>query len=206
MFPLEALREDPCPALVCFLEGTCIVLPLSSKPSVLSWVFLTSHWLQALLPLTRLLTLTRFPPPCKASSDYIGPTWLIQDNLFKILNVITSVKFLLPRTHSRVPQTRSRASLKGGHLAGGGAELGPQNIFLRRNIKCSTLFFSQEVGICCVTPGAQPSALWPPRGVGWGGMFRREWMYVYLWLIHCDIWQKPIQYCKAIILQFKKKK
>ena len=28
-------------------------------------------------------------------------------------------------------------------------------------------------------------------------------MYVYLWLIHVDVWQKPTQYCKAIILQLK---
>ena len=27
--------------------------------------------------------------------------------------------------------------------------------------------------------------------------------YVYLWLIHVDVWQKPTQYCKAIILQLK---
>ena len=26
---------------------------------------------------------------------------------------------------------------------------------------------------------------------------------VYLWLIHTDIWQKPMQYCKAIILQLE---
>ena len=25
------------------------------------------------------------------------------------------------------------------------------------------------VGICCVTQGTQPRALWQPRGVGWGG-------------------------------------
>ncbi|MDK7215580.1 hypothetical protein, partial [Corynebacterium pyruviciproducens] len=29
-------------------------------------------------------------------------------------------------------------------------------------------------------------------------------IYVYLWLIHVDIWQKPPQYCKAIILQLIK--
>ena len=28
-------------------------------------------------------------------------------------------------------------------------------------------------------------------------------IYVYLWLIHVDVWQKPIQYCKTIILQLK---
>ena len=27
--------------------------------------------------------------------------------------------------------------------------------------------------------------------------------YVYLWLTHVDVWQKPIQYCKASILQIK---
>ena len=31
----------------------------------------------------------------------------------------------------------------------------------------------------------------------------REGTYVYLWLIHVDIWQKTTQYCKAIILQLK---
>ena len=28
-------------------------------------------------------------------------------------------------------------------------------------------------------------------------------IYIYLWLIHADIWQKPTQYCKAIVLQLK---
>ena len=33
-----------------------------------------------------------------------------------------------------------------------------------------------------------------------------EGTYVYLWLIHADVWQKPTQYFKAIILQWEKKK
>ena len=33
-----------------------------------------------------------------------------------------------------------------------------------------------------------------------GGRFKREGTYVYLWLIHVDVWQKPITYCKSIIL------
>jgi len=36
-----------------------------------------------------------------------------------------------------------------------------------------------------------------------GGRCKREGTYVYLWLIHVDVWQKPIQYSKAIILQLK---
>ena len=45
-------------------------------------------------------------------------------------------------------------------------------------------------------------------GLGWevGGKFKKEGTYVYLWLIHVDVWQKPKQYCKAIILQLKLKK
>ena len=43
---------------------------------------------------------------------------------------------------------------------------------------------------------------------GWsemGGVLKREVTYVliHLWLIHVDVWQRPIQYCKAIILQLK---
>ena len=42
-------------------------------------------------------------------------------------------------------------------------------------------------------------------GMRWemGGRCKREGTYVYLWLIHVDVWQKPTQYCKAIILQLK---
>ena len=35
------------------------------------------------------------------------------------------------------------------------------------------------------------------------GRLKREGPYVYLWLIHVDVWQKPTQYCKAIIFQLK---
>ena len=39
-----------------------------------------------------------------------------------------------------------------------------------------------------------------------GGRFKREGIYVYLWLIHVELWQKTEKFCKAIILQLKKKK
>ena len=57
-------------------------------------------------------------------------------------------------------------------------------------------------------------ALGWPRGMGWGG--RREWgsewgTHIKPWLIHVNVWQKPLQYCKVINLQqiknkWKKKK
>ena len=37
-----------------------------------------------------------------------------------------------------------------------------------------------------------------------GGGFRMGGTHVYLWLIRVDIWQKPSQCCKAIILQLNK--
>ena len=35
-----------------------------------------------------------------------------------------------------------------------------------------------------------------------GGRFK-EGTYIYLWLIHVDVWQKPTHYYKAISLQVK---
>ena len=51
-------------------------------------------------------------------------------------------------------------------------------------------------------------ALRGPRGMVWGG--RRKggsgWgTHVHPWLIHVNVWQKPLQYCKVISLQLKKK-
>ena len=50
-------------------------------------------------------------------------------------------------------------------------------------------------------------ALGRPRGMGWGG--RREGgsgrgTHVNPWLIHVNVWQKPLQYCKVISLQLIK--
>ena len=35
------------------------------------------------------------------------------------------------------------------------------------------------------------------------GRFKREGIYVYLWLIHVEVWQKTAKFCKAISLQWK---
>ena len=50
-------------------------------------------------------------------------------------------------------------------------------------------------------------ALGRPRGIRWGG--RREGglgsgTHVNPWLIHVNVWQKPLQYCKVISLQLIK--
>ena len=49
-----------------------------------------------------------------------------------------------------------------------------------------------------------PGALGRPRGIGWRGRWEGGlgWgIDVNPWLIHVNIWQKPLQYCKVISLQ-----
>ena len=52
----------------------------------------------------------------------------------------------------------------------------------------------------CIFP---PCQCHKRQGLEVGGRVKREGTYVYLWLLHVNIWQKPTQYCKAIILQLK---
>ena len=50
-------------------------------------------------------------------------------------------------------------------------------------------------------------ALRRPRGMGWGGKLEggSGWgTHVNPWLIHVNVWQKPLQYCKVISLQIIK--
>ena len=59
----------------------------------------------------------------------------------------------------------------------------------------------------CMRQVLRAGALGRPRGMGWGG--RQEggsgWgTHVNPWLIHVNIWQNPLQYCKVISLQLIK--
>ena len=50
-------------------------------------------------------------------------------------------------------------------------------------------------------------ALGRPREMGWGGRWEggSGWgTHVNPWLIHVNVWQKPLQYCKIISLQLIK--
>ena len=52
-----------------------------------------------------------------------------------------------------------------------------------------------------------PGALGRPRGMGWGGRWEggSGWgTHVNPWLIHVNVWQKPLQYCKVTSLQLIK--
>ena len=53
----------------------------------------------------------------------------------------------------------------------------------------------------------RPGALGRPRGIGWRGRWEGGlgWgTHVNPWLIHVNVWQKPLQYCKVISLQLIK--
>ena len=61
----------------------------------------------------------------------------------------------------------------------------------------------------CMRQVLRAGALGTPRGMGWRG--RQEggsgWgTHVNPWLIHVNVWQKPLQYCKVISLQLIKTK
>ena len=59
----------------------------------------------------------------------------------------------------------------------------------------------------CMRQVLRAGALGWPRGMGWGGRWEGAsgWgMHVNPWLIHVNLWQKPLQYCKVISLQLIK--
>ena len=60
----------------------------------------------------------------------------------------------------------------------------------------------------CMRQVLRPGALGRPRGSGWRGRWEgwSGWgTYVNPWLIHFNVWQNPLQYCKVIRLQLIKK-
>ena len=59
----------------------------------------------------------------------------------------------------------------------------------------------------CMRQVLRAGALGRPRGMGWGGWQEEglEWgTHVNPWLIHVNVWQKLLQYCKVISLQLIK--
>ena len=59
----------------------------------------------------------------------------------------------------------------------------------------------------CMRQVLGAGALRWPRGMGWGGRWEGGsggGTHVNPWLIHVNVWQKPLQYCKVISLQLIK--
>ena len=49
-----------------------------------------------------------------------------------------------------------------------------------------------KLGLCDNPEGSEAGEM--------GAEFKRWGTYVQLMLIHVDVWQKPLQYCKAVVL------
>ena len=59
----------------------------------------------------------------------------------------------------------------------------------------------------CIRQVLGPGALGILRGIGWRGRWEKGlgwWIHVNPWLIHVNVFQKPLQYCKVISLQLIK--
>ena len=59
----------------------------------------------------------------------------------------------------------------------------------------------------CMRQVLRAGALGRPRGIGWRGSWEggSGWgTHVNPWLIHVNVWQKPLQYCKVFSLQLMK--
>ena len=59
----------------------------------------------------------------------------------------------------------------------------------------------------CMRQVLRSGALGRPRGIGWRGRWEGAWgwgIHVIPWLIHVNVWQKTLQYCKVISLQLIK--
>ena len=70
-----------------------------------------------------------------------------------------------------------------------------------------TIFKRAPAQAGCMRQVLGPGALGRPRGIRWRGRWegRSGWgTHVYPWLIHVNVWQKPLQYCKVISLQLIK--
>ena len=61
-----------------------------------------------------------------------------------------------------------------------------------------------RIQVWCMRQVLRAGALGWPRGMGWRGRWEggSGWgTHVNPWLIHINVWQKPLQYCKVISLQ-----
>ena len=70
-------------------------------------------------------------------------------------------------------------------------------------IKCET---DRQSRLDALDRVLRADTLGRPRGMGWAGRWEggSGWgTHVPPWLIHVNVWQKPLQYCKVISVQLK---
>ena len=82
-------------------------------------------------------------------------------------------------------------------------------MFRENSIKTSIVsrVIRSPAQVGCMRQVLRAGALGRPRGMGWGGRWEggSGWgTHVNLWLIHVNVWQKPLQCCKVISLKLIK--
>ena len=90
---------------------------------------------------------------------------------------------------------------RGTHGAGAGWRGGESGDWYWHT--CTAICKTQLVGPCWIQGAQLSTVLTYTGGVGVAGRLERDRACVYLCLIHADVWQKPIQHCKAISLQLR---
>ena len=85
---------------------------------------------------------------------------------------------------------------------------GECGMFQENSIKtCILSRVRSPAQVGCKSQVLGPGALGRPRGIRWRGRWEWCWdgrIHVTPWLIHVNVWQKPLQYCKVISLQLIK--
>ena len=88
-----------------------------------------------------------------------------------------------------------------------GPDANPMNPMKREILalpKSSLGFSCKRVWGWCMRQVLEAGALGWPRAMGWRGRWEGSsgWRtHVNPWLLHVNVWQKPLQYCKVISLQ-----
>ena len=105
-------------------------------------------------------------------------------------------------------QGRNRDTVRGQTCGYSGGRRGWDKYRVTLKHKYYHMLNRQLVGSCWATQDPHRCAVMTERGGMWwglGGRLKTEGTYVYLWLLHADIWQIPTRFHKAIFLQLKTK-
>ena len=86
---------------------------------------------------------------------------------------------------------------------------GEGGMFWENSTETSILSRVKQIAtqVGCMRQVLRAGALGRPRGMGWEGRWEggSGWgTHVNPWLIHVNVWQKPLQYCEVISLQLIK--
>ena len=106
------------------------------------------------------------------------------------------------RPQSRQPTRLSRPWDSPGKNTGVGCHFLLQCMKVKSERQVAQLYPTLSDPMDCSLPGSSVHGIFQGRVLEWDAI-AFPGTYVYLWLIHIDVWQKPTLHCKAIILQLK---